>query len=100
MDCPRVTTKRVGGLGERGRRVRIALTSPLRVGGLLGERGLRLSGGEKQRVAVARCLLKDPPVVLLDEARRDGDGGGGDERRGAGRAARESHHPRVAAKEA
>jgi ATP-binding cassette subfamily B protein len=34
----------------------------------VGERGLKLSGGEKQRVAIARCLLKDPPIVVLDEA--------------------------------
>ena len=34
----------------------------------VGERGLKLSGGEKQRVAIARTLLKNPPIVIFDEA--------------------------------
>ena len=35
---------------------------------LVGERGLKLSGGEKQRVMISRLLLKDAPIMLLDEA--------------------------------
>jgi ATP-binding cassette subfamily B protein len=35
---------------------------------VVGERGLKLSGGEKQRVAIARTILKDPTILILDEA--------------------------------
>jgi ABC-type transport system involved in Fe-S cluster assembly fused permease/ATPase subunit len=35
---------------------------------MVGERGLKLSGGEKQRVAIARTILKAPPIQVLDEA--------------------------------
>ena len=43
-------------------------STPQGYGAMVGERGLKLSGGEKQRVAIARTLLKDPPVVIFDEA--------------------------------
>ena len=44
------------------------VSTPLGYQTRVGERGLKLSGGEKQRVAIARTLLKNPPVVIFDEA--------------------------------
>ena len=44
------------------------LTFPDQYETKVGERGLRLSGGEKQRVAIARTILKDPRIIMLDEA--------------------------------
>jgi ATP-binding cassette subfamily B protein len=47
---------------------RFVQSLPLGYDSLVGERGLKLSGGEKQRVSIARTILKGPPLLVLDEA--------------------------------
>ena len=46
----------------------IIMRMPLGFETLVGERGLKLSGGEKQRIAIARMILKNPKIVVCDEA--------------------------------
>jgi ABC-type transport system involved in Fe-S cluster assembly fused permease/ATPase subunit len=53
----------------RAARIHDFITStPAGYATMVGERGLKLSGGEKQRVAIARTLLKNPPIMIFDEA--------------------------------
>ena len=47
---------------------KFVLSLPLGYDAMVGERGLKLSGGEKQRVSIARTILKGPPILVLDEA--------------------------------
>ena len=65
--------RRQRGGGAQGRRAGPDRTvhrtgCPTATASMVGERGLKLSGGEKQRVAIARTILKAPPILMLDEA--------------------------------
>ena len=71
------------------------VTLPQGYDALVGERGLKLSGGEKQRVAIARTILKAPPILMLDEATSALDSHTEqDIQEALDRVAREPHHAR------
>ena len=65
---PEVTEKEVIEAIERAQLKSFVESLPKGLDTLVGERGLKLSGGEKQRVGIARVILRDPAVLVLDEA--------------------------------
>ena len=65
---PGATTEEIEAAAKAARIHDFIAATPKGYATPVGERGLKLSGGEKQRVAIARTLLKNPPIVIFDEA--------------------------------
>ena len=65
---PGATQEQVEEAAQSARIHDFIAATPLGYQTMVGERGLKLSGGEKQRVAIARTLLKNPPILIFDEA--------------------------------
>ncbi len=65
---PGASRQEVEGAARAARIHDFIASTPLGYNTMVGERGLKLSGGEKQRVAIARTLLKNPPIMIFDEA--------------------------------
>lgn len=65
---PDATEEQVKAAAERAYLSHFIQKLPQGFASLVGERGLKLSGGEKQRVGIARVLLKNPPILIFDEA--------------------------------
>lgn len=68
MGNPAATDEQVFDAARRARCHEFVLRLPEGYDSMAGEDGCRLSGGEKQRISIARALLKDAPIILLDEA--------------------------------
>jgi len=65
---PGATQEQVQEAANSARIHEFIVSTPAGYQAMVGERGLKLSGGEKQRVAIARTLLKNPPIMIFDEA--------------------------------
>ena len=66
--CPNATHEQIVEVAKRARCHEFIEALPNGYDTIIGENGSSLSGGEKQRISIARALLKDAPVVILDEA--------------------------------
>ena len=68
MGRPNATREEVVEAAKKARCYDLILSLPEGFDTVIGEGGASLSGGEKQRISIARCILKDSPIVILDEA--------------------------------
>ena len=66
--CPGATHKQVGEAAKKACCHDFISALPDGYNTVIGEGGATLSGGEKQRISIARCLLKDAPIVIFDSA--------------------------------